>query len=118
MFEIINKNTKKRCSGLKKDPCPRKQPLSYPSVPPPIICTLERLENEPTAARRVSQRCSRDCPRDCPGVLVVAPLEETRGLLSRFDCVCSGYITQGCPGGALAVAMSLRARCAFFPTHS
>jgi hypothetical protein len=42
---------------------------------------------------------------------------ETRGLLSRFDCVYSDYITQGCPGGALAVAMSLRARCAFFPTH-
>jgi hypothetical protein len=57
------------------------------------------------------------CSRDCSGVLVVASLEETRGLLSRFDCVYSDYITQGCPGGALAVAMSLRARCAFFPTH-
>jgi hypothetical protein len=31
--------------------------------------------------------------------------------------VYSGYITQGCAGGALAVAMSLRARCFFFPTH-
>ena len=76
------------------------------------------------------------CFRDCSGVLVVASLKETRwgtlvgsralvvaslketwGLLSRFDCVYSDYITQGCPGGALAVAMSLRARCAFFPTH-
>ena len=49
--------------------------------------------------------------------LEVTSLEETRGLLSRFDCVYSGYITQGCPGGALAVAMSLRARCFFFHTH-
>ena len=49
--------------------------------------------------------------------LAVASLKETWGLLSRFDCVYSGYITQGCPGGALAVAMSLRARCFFFPTH-
>jgi hypothetical protein len=38
-------------------------------------------------------------------------------LLSRFDRVYSGYITQGCAGGGLAVAMSLRARCFFFPTH-
>ena len=53
----------------------------------------------------------------CPSVLAVASLKETRGLLSRFDCVYSDYITQGCPGGALAVAVSLRARCAFFPTH-
>jgi hypothetical protein len=116
MFEIINKNTKKRCSGLKDcsglkgDLCPRKQPPG----PLPIICTLERLENEPTAARRVSQRCS----RECPGVLVVASLEETQGVLSRSDCVYSGYITQGCAGGALAVAMSLRARCLFFHTHA
>jgi len=51
------------------------------------------------------------------GGLAVASLEETWGLLSRFDCVYSGYVTQGCPGGALAVAMSLRARCFFFPTH-
>ena len=49
------------------------------------------------------------------GALAVASLMETRGLLSRFDCVYSDYITQGCR--ALAVAMSLRARCAFFPTH-
>ena len=51
--------------------------------------------------------------------MAVASLEETQGLLSRFDRVYSGYryITQGCPGGALAVAMSLRARCLFFPTH-
>jgi hypothetical protein len=53
--------------------------------------------------------------------LVVASLEETRGLLPRFDRVYSGYryITQGCPWGALArrVALSLRARCFFFPTH-
>ena len=53
----------------------------------------------------------------CPSVLAVASLKETRGLLSRFECVYSDYITQGCPGGALAVAMSLRARCFFFPTH-
>jgi len=33
--------------------------------------------------------------------LVVAPLEETQGLLSRFDCVYSGYITQGDAEGAL-----------------
>jgi hypothetical protein len=56
-------------------------------------------------------------PRDCSGVLTVASLEGAQGLLSRFDSVYLGYITQGCPGGALAVAMSLRARCAFFPTH-
>jgi hypothetical protein len=93
MFEIINKNTKKRCSGLKGDLCPRKQPPGRL----PIICTLERLGNEPTAARRVSLRCS----RDCPGVLVVASLEETQGVLSRSDCVYSDYITQGCTGGAL-----------------
>jgi hypothetical protein len=49
--------------------------------------------------------------------LVVASLEETQGLLSRFDSVYLGYITQGGAGGALAVAMSLRARCFFFPTH-
>ena len=55
--------------------------------------------------------------RGCSGGLAVASLEDTEGLLSRFDCVYSDYITQGCPGGALAVAMSLRARCAFFPTH-
>jgi len=55
--------------------------------------------------------------RGCSGDLVVASLEETQGLLSRFDCVYSGYITQGCPGGALEVAMSLRARCFFFPSH-
>ena len=46
-----------------------------------------------------------------------ASLKEMWGLLSRFDCVYSDYITQGCPGGALAVAMSLRARCFFFPSH-
>ena len=51
------------------------------------------------------------------GGLEVASLKEMWGLLSRFDCVYSGYITQRCPGGALAVAMSLRARCFFFPTH-
>jgi hypothetical protein len=45
----------------------------------------------------VSQRCS----RDCSGVLVVASLQGAQGLLSRFDCVYSGYITQGCAGGAL-----------------
>ena len=45
-----------------------------------------------------SQRSS----RDCSGVLGVASLEETQGLLSRFDRVYSGYITQGCAGGALA----------------
>jgi hypothetical protein len=49
--------------------------------------------------------------------MAVTSLKETRGLLSRFDYVYSDYITQGCPGGALAVAMSLRARCLFFPTH-
>ena len=53
----------------------------------------------------------------CSGGLVVASLKEVRGLLSRFDCVYSDCITQGCPGGALAVAMSLRARCFFFHTH-
>ena len=55
--------------------------------------------------------------RGCPGGLAVASLKATWGLLSRFDCVYSGYITQGCPGSALAVAMSLRVRCFFFPTH-
>ena len=53
----------------------------------------------------------------CSGGLVVASLKEVRGLLSRFDCVYSDCITQGCPGGALAVAMSLRARCFCFQTH-
>ena len=53
-----------------------------------------------------------------PGGLPLASLKETWGLPSRFDCVYSDYITQGCPGGALAVAMSLRARCFFFPTHN
>jgi hypothetical protein len=52
------------------------------------------------------------------GGLVVASLKETQGLLSRFDCVYSDYTTQGCLGGALAVAMSLRARCFFFHTHT
>ena len=33
---------------------------------------------------------------------MVASLEGARGLLSRFDCVYSDYITQGCLGGALA----------------
>ena len=51
------------------------------------------------------------------GAFAVASLMETWGMLSRFDCVYSDYITQGCPGGALAVAMSLRARCFFFHTH-
>ena len=60
-----------------------------------------------------SQRCS----RDCSGVLVVASLEETQGLLSRFDSVYSGYITRGGAGVDWWVAMSLRARCFFFPTH-
>ena len=36
----------------------------------------------------------------CSGGLVVVSLKETRELLSRFDCVYSDYITQGCPGGA------------------
>ena len=36
--------------------------------------------------------------RGCSGRLVAASLEEMWGLLSRFDCVHSGYITQGCPG--------------------
>jgi hypothetical protein len=53
----------------------------------------------------------------CSGGLAVASLEGARGLLSRFDCVYSDYILQGCPGGALAIAMSLRARCFFFPTN-
>ena len=64
-----------------------------------------------------SQRCS----RDCSGVLVVASLEEARWVLSRFDCVYSDYnghyITQGAQGVLRWAAMSLRARCFFFPTH-
>jgi hypothetical protein len=36
------------------------------------------------------------------GATVVASLEETQGLLSRFDCVYLGYTTQGCEGVALA----------------
>ena len=32
--------------------------------------------------------------------MVVASLEEARWVLSHFDCVYSGYITQGCAGGA------------------
>ena len=39
--------------------------------------------------------------RGCSGGSVVAPLGETQGLLSRFDCVYSDYITQGCAGVAL-----------------
>ena len=57
------------------------------------------------------------CSRDCSGVLVVASLEETQGLLSRFDSVYLGYITQGVPAGALVVAMSLPPRCFFIHTH-
>ena len=53
----------------------------------------------------------------CSGGLVVASLEEARWVLSHFDCVYSGYITQGCAGVLWWVAMSLRARCFFFPTH-
>ena len=76
-----------------------------------------------------SQRCSRDCSgvlvmasleetqggalagwrwhhsrrrEGCSGGLAVTSLKETWGLLSRFVCVYSDYITQGCPGGALA----------------
>ena len=63
-----------------------------------------------------SRRTS-DCSRVLTACIQATSLKETWGLLSRFDCVYSDYITQGCPGGALAVAMSLRARCFFFPTH-
>jgi hypothetical protein len=52
----------------------------------------------------------------CSCGLVVASLKGARGLLSRFDRVYPDYITQGCPGCALAVAMSPRARCFCFPT--
>ena len=49
------------------------------------------------------------------GGLVVASLEETRGLLSRFDCVYSGYITQECPGGALAGCYEPTCQVLLFP---
>ena len=60
-------------------------------------------------------RQSQRCPRDCSGVLVVASLEETQGLLSRFDCVYSGYITQGGTGGALVGCYELRCQMLLFP---
>ena len=49
----------------------------------------------------------------------MASLEETQGLLSRFDRVYSGYryILKGAQGVLWWVAMSLRARCFFFHTH-
>ena len=67
---------------------------------PPLSQSLVRLYFDMLG----SQRCS----RDCSGVLVVASLEGARGVLSRFDCVYSGYITlihsrvrRGCSGGLL-----------------
>ena len=61
-----------------------------------------------------SQRCS----RDCSGVLVVASLEEARWVLSHFDCVYSGYITQGCAGGALVGCYEPTCQMLLFPyTH-
>jgi len=56
--------------------------------------------------------------RSCSGRLVVASLEETWGLLSRFDCVYSGYITQGCAGGALVGCYEPTCQMLLFPyTH-
>ena len=53
---------------------------------------------------------------------MVASLEEAQGLLSHFDSLYLGYITQGGAGVALAGCyepsrLSLRAGCFFFPTH-
>ena len=53
--------------------------------------------------------------RGCSGRLVVASLEETWGLLSRFDCVYSGYITQGCAGGALVGCYEPTCHMLLFP---
>ena len=53
--------------------------------------------------------------RGCSGRLVVASLEETWGLLSRFDCVYSGYITQGCAGGALVGCYEPTCQVLLFP---
>ena len=59
--------------------------------------------------------------RGAPGIAPVSwwwHHSRRRGGCSHFfDCVYTNYITQGCLRGALAVAMSLRARCFFFPTH-
>ena len=49
-----------------------------------------KVSHDTQQPMRVSQRCS----RDCSGVLAVASLEETQGLLSRLVCVYLGYITQ------------------------
>ena len=54
-------------------------------------------------------------PRGCSRGLAVASLEETRGLLSRFDCVYSDYITQGCAGGALAGCYEPTCQVLLFP---
>ena len=85
MFEIINKNTKKRCSGLKKDPCPRKQPLSYPSVPPPSSAPLSGLKMSP-------QR--RDgCLRGAPGIALGIALVSWWWHHSRRRGDCSHVLT-------------------------
>jgi hypothetical protein len=69
----------------------------------------------------LARQCQR-CSRDCSGVLVVASLGETRGLLSRFDCAYSGYITQGGAGGALVGCYEPTAQVllhsVFIDTHS
>ena len=85
MFEIINKNTKKRCSGLKKHPCPRKQPLSYPSVPPPSSAPLSGLKMSP-------QR--RDgCLRGAPGIALGIALVSWWWHHSRRHRDCSRVLT-------------------------
>ena len=53
--------------------------------------------------------------RRCPCGLVVASLEETQGLLSRFDSVYLGYITQGGAGGALAGCYEPTCQVLLFP---
>ena len=82
------------------------------------VCVFSVKLLSPFISKSCTTRAgSQMCSRDCSGVLVVASLEETlwgtlvgsrgmavaslketRGLLSRFDCVYSDYITQGCPG--------------------
>ena len=70
-----------------------------------------KVSHDTRQQMRQSQRCS----KDCSGVLVVVSLEETRGLLSRFDRVCSDCITQGCAGGTLAGCYEPMCQMLLFP---
>ena len=65
-------------------------------------------------------------PKDCSGVLLVASLKETRGVLWRvgggitqgtLDTLAFNKPPQGAQGVLWRVAMSLRASCIFCHTH-